>query len=353
MKEFAYTSTLTKRKEFIFHCLLWLFFLYVGLIRFDSSIPYFFTFIKPDAFLVSFGIVFITTFYFNYLLIMPKVFTNLNWKRALLGILTVLVFFISLRYLFEEILLELLIGQSNYFEGTSSAHYIYDNLYYGSFPLIVSSIFYIIVFNIRLLEYNKYIIEEKTATEVKFLKAQLNPHFMFNTLNNIYSLVYFESEKALPAIEKLSELMRYTTYEIQKEKIALLDEVSYIKSYIELDQLRQKEERAINFITSIEDSSVQLPPFLLSPLVENALKHSMLNKDSPIIIDLKQSGNVISFKVRNEIGNQKTDKLGGIGLDNLKKSLEINYPRAHSLILKNENQTFIAQLEINLNGEAY
>lgn len=284
---------------------------------------------------------------------MPKLFASLNWKRALLGILTVLMFFISLRYLLEEILLELLIGKSNYFEGTSGTFYIYDNLYYGIVPLIVSSIFYIIVFNIRLLEYNKYIIEEKTATEVKFLKSQLNPHFMFNTLNNIYSLVYFKSEKALPAIEKLSELMRYTTYEIQKEKIALQDEISYMKSYIELDQLRQKDERAINFITSIEDPNVQLPPFLISPLVENALKHAKLSKDSPIIINLKQSGNVISFNVSNEIGNQKTDKLGGIGLDNLKKSLEINYPKAHTLVLKKEQQTFIAQLEINLNGEAY
>lgn len=327
--------------------------MYVGLIRFDSSTHYFFTFIKPEVFTVSWSIVFIATFYLNYLFILPKIFANLNWKRVLLGILAGLVFFITFRYFLEEIVIGSIMGHGNYFEGTSSLYYIYDNLYYGSIPIIASSIFFIIVFNIRLLEYNKYIIEEKTATEVKFLKAQLNPHFMFNTLNNIYSLVYFKSDKALPAIEKLSELMRYTTYEIQKEKIALQDEISYMKSYIELDQLRQKEVRSINFSTSIESMHVQLPPFLLSPLVENALKHSSMGKDSTILIDLKHSGNVISFKVSNEIGNHKTDKLGGIGLDNLKKSLEINYPKSHSLLFNRDQQKFTAHLKINLNGEAY
>ena len=350
MKELPYPVNLTKRREFIFHSLLWLVFIYFGLIRFDSSTPYFFTFIKPEIFTLSWGVVFFATFYFNYLIVLPKVFDHPNWKRVLFGILSVLVFFTSLRYILEEILIGSIIGHSNYFEGTSGAYYIYDNLYYGSLPLITSSIFFIIVFNIRLLEYNKYIIEEKTATEVKFLKAQLNPHFMFNTLNNIYSLVYFKSDKALPAIEKLSELMRYTTYEIHKEKIGLQDEINYMKSYIELDQLRQKDERAINFNISIEDTGIQLPPFLLCPLMENALKHGKAGKDSPILMHLEQSGNVISFRVSNEIGNQKTDKLGGIGLDNLRKSLEINYPKAHSLVLNKEQQTFTAQLEINLNG---
>lgn len=336
---------------FILHFLFWMVYSYFGLIQFDSSTPYFFNFIKPEAHLISFAIVFFATFYLNYLFVLPKLFEKFNWKRVVLGMLILFVFFISVRYLIEEVLMVFLIGHSNYFEGTSSVFYIYDNLYYGSFPIILSTVFYIIVFNIRLLEYNKYIIEEKRTTEVKFLKAQLNPHFVFNTLNNIYSLVYFESEKALPAIEKLSELMRYTTYEIQKENINLQEEINYIKSYIELDQLRQKNERNINFKIAMEDSVVHLPPFLLSPLVENALKHGKAVKGSEILIDLKKQGNVLSFTVSNEIGNHKTDKLGGIGLDNLRKSLEINYPNAHSLVLKQEQQTFTAHLEINLNGE--
>lgn len=342
---------MTRRKEILFHGLFWVLFAYFELIQFDLSNPYIFTIRKLDIFEISAGIFFLTTFYFNYMFILPRVFEKLNWKRLLIGILSGYIFFISLRYFLEEILIKYFIGHGNYFEGTSFTYYIYDNLYYGSFPLIVSSILWILIFNIRLLEYNKHIVEEKSATEVKFLKAQLNPHFMFNTLNNIYSLVYFKSDKALPAIEKLGELMRYTTYETSKDRIDLQQEVNYIKSYIELDQLRHEDENTMILEMTIEDPTVQIPPFLLSPLVENALKHGEYNKDNPIIFDLKQNGNTLFFKITNKIGNLKKDKLGGIGLDNLKKTLEINYPRAHSLIFNTEQQTFSAQLEIKLDGK--
>ncbi len=145
--------------------------------------------------------------------------------------------------------------------------------------------------------------------------------------------------------------MRYTTYETNKERIDLQQEVNYIKSYIELDQLRHEDGNTVNFQTDIENPSVQIPPFLLSPLVENALKHGKYNKDNPILFNLKQTGNTLFFKITNKIGNQKKDKLGGIGLDNLKKSLAINYPDAHSIIINKEQQTFSVQLEIKLDGK--
>ncbi len=342
---------MTKRKELLFHGLFWLLFSYFELIQFDLRNPYLFTIRKLDIFEVSASIVFLTTFYFNYILILPRAFEKLNWKRILIGIAAGFMVFISLRYALEEVLIDQFIGHGNYFEGTELSFYIYDNLYYGSFPLIISSILWILIFNIRLLEYNKHIVEEKSATEVKFLKAQLNPHFMFNTLNNIYSLVYFKSDKALPAIEKLGELMRYTTYETNKERIDLQQEFNYIKSYIELDQLRHEDGNTVTFEISIENSNVQIPPFLLSPLVENALKHGKYNKENPILLDLKQTSNRLLFKITNKINNQKKDKLGGIGLDNLRKSLAINYPDAHSLVITQNQENFSAQLEIKLDGK--
>ncbi|CAM4071607.1 sensor histidine kinase [Gillisia limnaea] len=353
MKPFTHTGSMTKKKEVLFHGLFWFLFAYFELIQFELSNPYFFKIRKLDIFEISAGIIFLATFYFTYILILPRVFEKLNWKRVFFGIGSGYIFFISLRYILEEILINHFMGHGNYFEGTSFTFYTYDNLYYGSFPLIVSSILWILIFNIRLLEYNKHIIEEKSATEVKFLKAQLNPHFMFNTLNNIYSLVYFKSDKALSAIEKLGELMRYTTYETNKERIDLQQEVNYIKSYIELDQLRHEDGNTVNFQIDIENPSVQIPPFLLSPLVENALKHGKYNKDNPILFNLKQTGNTLFFKITNKIGNQKKDKLGGIGLDNLKKSLAINYPDAHSIKINKEQQTFSVQLEIKLDEKLY
>ncbi|MGM0934056.1 MAG: sensor histidine kinase [Bacteroidota bacterium] len=343
---------MSRKKEVLFHVLFWILFAYFELIQFNFRNPYLFSIKELEVFEVSAGIIFLTSFYINYILILPRVFEKLNWKRGLIGIACGYIFFISLRYFLEEILISQFIGHGNYFEGTSLSYYLYDNLYYGSFPLIVSSILWILIFNVRLLEYNKHIIEEKSATEVKFLKAQLNPHFMFNTLNNIYSLVYFKSDKALPAIEKLGELMRYTTYETSKEKIDLQQEVNYIKSYIELNQLRHDDENTVNFEITMENPSVRIPPFLLSPLVENALKHGKYNNEYPILSELKQTGNSLSFKITNKIGRHKKDKLGGIGLDNLKKTLAINYPDAHSLIINQHQQTFNAQLEIKLDGKA-
>jgi hypothetical protein len=350
MKPFPYIGAMTKRKEFLLHGLFWLLFTYFELIQFNLENPYLFNIRKLDIFEISASIVFLATFYFNYILILPKVFEKLNWNRILIGITSGFIVFIFLRYTLEEVLIDQFIGHGNYFEGTSISYYIYDNLYYGSFPLIISSILWILIFNVRLLEYNKHIIEEKSATEVKFLKAQLNPHFMFNTLNNIYSLVYFKSDKALPAIEKLGELMRYTTYETNKERIDLQQEINYIKSYIELDQLRHEDENTVIFEITVDKPKVQIPPFLLSPLVENALKHGKYNKENPILLNLKQTGNRLVFKITNKISNQKKDKLGGIGLDNLRKSLAINYPNTHSFVINQNQENFSGNLEIKLDG---
>lgn len=161
-------------------------------------------------------------------------------------------------------------------------------------------------------------------------------------------MVYFQSDKSLTAIEKLSQVMRFTTYESQKEKINLADEVDYIKAYIELEQLRHQETGFVNFTSEIENEHIEIPPYVLSPLVENALKHGVTSGESPIEIRLTANKEQLIFKITNEIGTQKKDKLGGIGLDNLKKRLEIHYPNRHQLYLTNENNHFTAELLINL-----
>ena len=169
---------------------------------------------------------------------------------------------------------------------------------------------------------------------------------MFNTLNNIYSLVYFNSEKALPAIEKLSGIMRFTTYESQKERILLEEEISYIESYVELERLRQQGPPLVQIDLKVENRQLKIPPLLLAPLVENALKHGTM-KESPVEIMLEQRGKKLRFRVINVIGNQKKDKVGGIGLENLRMRLAVYFPKRHQLQLKKENNKFIAELEID------
>ena len=277
---------------------------------------------------------------------MPRIFKNFNWKRVGLGLLFFYLFFVGVRYLSEEILMPYLFGVSNYYEGTNFLYYLYDNLYYSTYPLIPSTLFWLIVFLIRLLEKHASISEEKRNMEVKFLKSQLNPHFMFNTLNNIYSLVYLNSEKALSAIEKLSSIMRFTTYESQKDFVKLTDEIQYFKSYIELEQLRHEQGINIQMHLNTGEKDFELPPLLLSPLVENAIKHGSYNEGSPIKIDLDCDEERLIFVVKNGIGKQRKDETGGIGLDNLKKRLQIYYPGNYILELKKDDQKFSAKLKI-------
>ncbi len=340
-----YKSSLSVKREIWIHLVFWLIWSYYSFFVVDEKglqVGYVSLFYGTGI------AVYIITFYCNYLLLLPRVFRPFRWKKALIGFLAIFLLYAGLRYLIEEVAVSGLWGVHNYAPDTSIAYYLYDNLLYSSKPVILSTVLWSIIFLVRTLEYNTYILQENKNTEIKFLKAQINPHFIFNTLNNIYSMVYFQSEKSLPAIEKLSGIMRFTTYESQKEKILLSDEIDYIKAYIELEQLRHEDHAFVQLDINMEAGSIEIPPYILSPLVENALKHGLASNAAPTVISLKAHNRQLTFTVINEIGTQKKDKLGGIGLDNLKRRLEIHYPNTHRLQLGQENNRFTAQLEIDL-----
>ncbi|RAJ76783.1 histidine kinase [Chitinophaga dinghuensis] len=339
-----YKGTLSRKKEVIIHGIFWLLSAYFTFVKNPMQTQ----FSKPDLFYSTYVVVFIATFYFHYLIVMKQVFkSSFQWKKLVAGIFISYLFFTAMRWLTEQVITDLLFGRINYTYPTF-LNYMFDNLQYSSTPIIFSSFLWWGIYFIRLLEYNKAILEENKNTEIKFLKAQINPHFVFNTLNNIYSMVYFQSDKSLPAIEKLSQVMRFTTYESQKEKIYLSDEINYIKAYIELEQLRHQETEFVNFISEVENDFIEIPPYVLSPLVENALKHGATSRENPIDIRLTANKQQLTFKIKNEIGTQKKDKLGGIGLDNLKRRLEIHYPNGHQLQLTQAQNHFTAELLIHL-----
>lgn len=338
-----YKGTLSKRTEVLIHFIYWLLLAYFTFVKNPIQAQY----AVPDLFLSTYLIVFIVTFYFHYLLVMKLVFKSFQWKKFFLGVIVSYLFFTGLRWFIEQVITDILFSKTNYTD-PEFLNYMLDNMHYCSMSIIFSSFLWFVIYFIRLLEYNKIILEENKNTEIKFLKAQINPHFIFNTLNNIYSMVYFKSDKSLEAIDKLSQIMRFTTYESQKEKIKLADEINYIKAYIELEELRHQEDAFVSFSVITDSDFTEIPPYILSPLIENALKHGVASNNKPILIELKSDNLQLTFKVTNEIGNQKKDKLGGIGLDNLKKRLELYYPGKHKLELDNNNNIFTAKLQIDL-----
>jgi two-component system LytT family sensor kinase len=191
---------------------------------------------------------------------------------------------------------------------------------------------------------------EKQQAELNYLKSQTNPHFLFNTLNNIYSLARDKSNLAPEAILRLSKILRFMLYETSGQYIAIEQELKIIDDYIALEKLRYDETLHINFNHNIEDMRQAVPPLLLIPLVENAFKHGVSETRGQPFIDIHLSVNnrQLAFVVKNssETSPEKNVK-ENIGLSNLRRQLELLYT-AFSLTINQGNSVFTATLKINL-----
>jgi two-component system, LytTR family, sensor kinase len=196
----------------------------------------------------------------------------------------------------------------------------------------------------------KEIENENLVSELSFLKSQVSPHFLFNTLNNIYSLSLNNSDLASDAIMKLSQLLRYMLYESDVKLVSLDKEIEYLNNYIELQKMRISGDVKIVFLTKGNLSENVIEPMLLIPFIENAFKHGIdYSKKSDISIDLNLSGNTLHLKVENGITpNRENDKASGIGLNNVRRRLNLLYPERHELTIEKNKEKYIINLEITL-----
>ena len=174
---------------------------------------------------------------------------------------------------------------------------------------------------------------EKRQAELMHLKSQINPHFFFNTLNNLYGLVGQDTEKAQELILKLSDMMRYSIYEGQNDWVTLADEITYLDNYMDLHRMRYHKTIDIRFDVDTEDSRILIMPLIFIILVENAFKHGVekLRADAYVHIHLKATKQLVDFKVENNFDPEEIDGSEGIGLKNLKKRLELVYQDRHEL----------------------
>jgi len=194
--------------------------------------------------------------------------------------------------------------------------------------------------------------KEKLDTEMKFLKSQVNPHFLFNALNNIYALTVIKSDQAPGNLMRLSEMLRYMLYDSNDGKVPLQKEIEYLENYISLASL--KDSRGLNVKAELDKSQpgLKVAPLLFIPFVENAFKHSKIEdlNNGFIKICLKTSSEQIEFSVENSIPSVsfKKDKLGGIGLTNTKKRLELLYPYKHLLNISDSGKVYSVILKLDL-----
>lgn len=193
---------------------------------------------------------------------------------------------------------------------------------------------------------------EKLAAELKFLKSQINPHFLFNVLNNVYALSLLKSDQTPEVVMKLSEMLRYMLYQSGHERASLEQEISYIQHYIALQQLKDDEPLSVQLDLQVNNPTARIAPMLLIPFVENAFKHSKIEDTQQgwIKISLGEMDNQLVFSVSNSLpsGEFTKDLTGGIGLTNVQRRLELEYPGKHQLDIKKMPQSFSIELTISL-----
>ncbi len=232
-------------------------------------------------------------------------------------------------------------------------------------PLLTFFNIYVMTFifaSVKMFEYwyynqmqNKELQKQKMESELKFLKSQIHPHFLFNTLNNLYALTLDRSEKAPEVVVKLSDLLSYMLYECNADYVALDKEVQLLKDYLDLEKIRYHNELNCDFATTGDVGSKFIPPLLLLPFVENAFKHGLSKKaESPWIrIRLNVDEEFLNFMVENnKPTKEQVDEARyteGIGLQNVRRRLELIYGENYALEVRSKKELFGIYLKIELN----
>lgn len=336
---------MNKTRQIFSHAAIWIsLILFFILISGSGKMTY-----KSFVMFGYFGLINIAIFYINYLIILPKL---LNKKKylwcALSMILLVLVgglFKYGLAKVFEDIVL--VRGTKKEYHLSFKDYYL-GALFIGCFFIFLSTAFKFMVDWFVNEKVKSNLENEKLTAELAFLKSQINPHFLFNTLNNIYSLAYQHSEKTPAAILKLSEIMRYMLYESNEELVDLSKEIRYLENYIELQKLRFKNHAFVNLVITGMAQNQKIMPLVLISFVENAFKHGVATEEqNPIDIYIKIEPDKIIFKVSNKVNQSNKDESGGIGLLNVKRRLDLFYKDHYCLKIENNSGFYAAELQLD------
>ncbi|GLR18330.1 sensor histidine kinase [Portibacter lacus] len=334
------------KRDTLFHALFWVG-LYVALIIIDQNPTSVFTLIIELVNLVFYMII----VYFNLYFLIPNYLRKNSGINYAIALVLTAIILTPIKTILFYLLFTDQPGVQSYFIAKQGIIF-FQMLFYGS----ISTIFQII------LDWQKGSVEKmelhhkNTETELNFLKSQINPHFLFNTLNNLYALTLKKSDQAPEIVLKLSEMMRYMLYECNEERVPLRKEVNYLENYLELEKLRQKKHIKIDFLVSGLIKDQKIAPLMFIPFLENSFKHGLNNQlgEGYVKILLKIMEDEIHFS----IDNSKTEtapkphgkKSGGIGLVNVKRRLDLLYPNSHELNLKESPTNYYIDLKIKLNN---
>jgi len=259
-------------------------------------------------------------------------------KKPILLVLSIIGAFtipILVRFFFQEQLSDILFGFTNYKKGVNPFFYFRDNLYFGIMYVSLGIVVFVIEYANYKEKLERELVTENQKMELSLLRSQINPHFLLNSMNNIYSLVYQKSDKALNAVNQLSNILKYSLYE-NKEMVSLKEEVEYLNNYTDLQKMRYDYEPSFDFQIPKETLDIEVPQFLLIPLIENGFKHGELREqEHPLSLKISKEEGKLRVEVSNKKREQQVDEVGGIGLENVQKRLELLYSEKHTFEVKN------------------
>ena len=333
--------------HFSFWCLYYSFFFYqITFSRRGEETDYLRSFFDASTQILFTAIV----SYLNYFYWLPRFLLHKNIGRYLLEFFVPFAIIITLHIYLKRYI---------YIDLRDAKHFLYATKFIVQHTMIM---FFIAIFVGMLrfaqdwldLESKKKEIEnERLTAELRFLKAQINPHFLFNTLNNLYYLAMINSPNTTEVIEKLSQMMRYMLYDSNHPKVSLSKEIEYMKNYISLEKLRLDNQVPINFEIKGNPSEVQIVPLIFITFLENAFKHGVSNNSTNayvnILIDIKAKNCTYSVENSKLPSNmENTNEKSGIGLQNVNRRLDLSYPNNYELIVNEDEKDYKIVLKLNL-----
>jgi two-component system LytT family sensor kinase len=300
---------------------------------------------------LSIGYLSITMFaFYGSYIVVKKILFQKKVFRAALYILLLLASLVIYRAVLEFWVFKPFFNFDNY------AHTVAHPLWKYFIPNVILYYWDCIIYGLSVALFMHWQSMEKAKREKEtldktmqliFLQSQVNPHFLFNTINDIYALSLKKSDKTPEALLQLSGLLRYALYDNKEMMVPLNKELVYINDYLNLQRTGYENLFYVTFETEGNNDNWNIPPMLLLPFVENACKHGVTNDESnPVRIFLSVNDGQLIFTVANRIRVAQKDAEGGIGIENIRRRLELLYPAKHSLRIKEDNDTFIVQLQI-------
>ena len=229
---------------------------------------------------------------------------------------------------------------------------VYDNVLPHILLVSTGAAFKLLLDQERSQQMMAELVREKANAELDFLKSQINPHFVFNSLNAVYFLITKENTEARKTLLEFSDLLRYQLYDCNAPAIEIEKEINFLKNYIRLQELRKDESYKVSFLIGEDVKGFAIAPLLLVPFVENAFKHISHHTDKSNFVDvaINYSAGKMIFSVRNarDLNQRVTEPIGGIGLQNVKRRLQLLYNKKYDLLIKETDSVFAIELTLEV-----